>query len=76
MIKEAFKYPNKGHVDYIEEFINEMNRQAQKLRLKNCCFINPHGLSQKSNHASASDVAILMYYAMKYELIEEITNKM
>ena len=44
MIYQGFKYPNKGHEDYIEAFINEMNKQCQKLRLKNCYFINPHGL--------------------------------
>jgi len=26
MIKLAFKSPNKGHEDYIETFVSEMNR--------------------------------------------------
>lgn len=26
MISLAFRYPNKGHEDYIETFVNEMNR--------------------------------------------------
>ena len=25
MIQQAFKFPNKGHEDYIQAFINEMN---------------------------------------------------
>lgn len=75
MINQAFKFPKKGHEDYIEAFINEMNKQSQKLRLKKCSFINPHGLQQKANHASASDVVCLMNYAMKYDIISEITNK-
>ena len=52
-----------------------MNRQSQKLRLKKCNFINPHGLQQKANHASASDVVCLMNYAMKYEMIAKIVNQ-
>lgn len=44
LVNQAYKFPNKGHEDYIEAFLTEMNRQAQKLRLKHCRFINPHGL--------------------------------
>lgn len=62
----AFQFPNKGHEDYIQSFLNEMNRQCQKLRLKNSRFINPHGLSNKNNHASASDILQLIHYASKY----------
>ena len=43
-IKTAYQFPNKGHDDYIECFLLEMNRQSLKLRLKKCQFINPHGL--------------------------------
>lgn len=75
VIHQSFKYPTKGHEDYIEAFINEMNKQTQKLRLKNCKFRNPHGLQQKANHASASDMISLMYYAMKYDLIAEVSGK-
>ena len=74
-MKESFKFPNKGHEDYIEAFLTEMNRQAQKLRLKYCRFINPHGLQQKANHASARDVIVLMHYAMKYDILREICGK-
>jgi D-alanyl-D-alanine carboxypeptidase (penicillin-binding protein 5/6) len=68
-------YPNRGHDDFIAAFLFEMNRQCQKLRLKNCKFINPHGLSKKNNHASASDVITLMNYAIKYEVLTEIMAK-
>ena len=44
VITKSFKYPNKGHEDYLDFFTKEMNRQVQKLRLKNCKFSNPHGL--------------------------------
>lgn len=52
-----------------------MNKQAQKLRLKKCNFSNPHGLQQKANHASACDVVCLMHYAMKYDIIADVTSK-
>lgn len=68
-------YPAKGHDDYIEAFVNEMNKQVQKLKLKHCKFMNPHGLQQKSNHASASDMVCIMHYAMKYDLIAEVAGK-
>ena len=45
------------------------------MRLKDSKFGNPHGLQQKSNHASASDIACLMNYAMKFDLIKEVTGK-
>mmetsp|Transcript_13650 Transcript_13650/g.23238 ORF Transcript_13650/g.23238 Transcript_13650/m.23238 type:complete len:477 (-) Transcript_13650:223-1653(-) len=75
VIEHAFMHPNKGHEDYIEAFIRDMNRQAQKLRLKKCKFLNPHGLQQKGNHASASDIIVLTNYALKYELIAQIVRK-
>ena len=61
MIKQAFQYPNKGHEDYIESFIAEMNKNVQKLRLKDTKFSNPHGKSMIGNHASAKDIIIIMY---------------
>lgn len=45
MLEQAFRYPGKGHEDYIEAFVNEMNKQAANLKLKKCLFQNPHGLS-------------------------------
>ena len=75
MITQAFKFPNKGHEDYCESFVSEMNKQANKLRLKNCKFSNPHGLQMKANHASAKDIICLMYHATKYKLLREICGK-
>ena len=37
--------------------------------------MNPHGLMQKSNHASANDMVCIMYYAMRYDLIAEVCGK-
>ena len=75
MLEQAFQYPGKGHEDYIEAFVNEMNKQALNLKLKKCNFQNPHGLLSKSNHASCADVIVLMNYAMKYDLIAEVCSK-
>jgi D-alanyl-D-alanine carboxypeptidase len=74
-VQLAFKQPSKGHEDYLESFIFEMNRQCQKLRLKKCKFINPHGLQQKGNHASANDIICLMNYAVKYSVLDEVMGK-
>ena len=38
MQEQAFRYPGKGHEDYIEAFVNEMNKQAANLKLKKCLF--------------------------------------
>mmetsp|Transcript_20661 Transcript_20661/g.15200 ORF Transcript_20661/g.15200 Transcript_20661/m.15200 type:complete len:157 (+) Transcript_20661:908-1378(+) len=41
-----------GHDEYIHAFVCEMNRQAKRLGLDKVNFANPHGLSEKANHAS------------------------
>jgi len=74
-IQMSFMFPNKGHEDYIKSFLLEMNRQCTRLRLKNCRFMNPHGMSFDKNHASASDILCLMNYAMKYPVLCEIMGK-
>lgn len=71
----SFEQPARGQDDYLEAFLQEMNKQAQKLRLKSSNFVNPHGLQQKANHASASDIVCLMTYALKYDVVQEIVQK-
>ena len=61
-----------GQEEYIKAFVNEMNKQAKKLKLNHTNFSNPHGLSEKANHASAQDVCKIATYALKYDLIREI----
>jgi D-alanyl-D-alanine carboxypeptidase (penicillin-binding protein 5/6) len=55
--------------------VQEMNKQAKKLKLDKANFSNPHGLSEKANHASAQDICKITSYALKYDLIKEIVNK-
>lgn len=43
----------------VETFAVLMNREAQRLGMKNTNFVNPHGLSHKDHYSSARDLAIL-----------------
>ncbi len=52
-----------------------MNRQAKKLKLDKSNFSNPHGLSEKANHASPSDICAITAQALKYDLFREIVSK-
>eukprot|EP00350_Pseudokeronopsis_sp_OXSARD2_P001947 CAMPEP_0170552836 /NCGR_PEP_ID=MMETSP0211-20121228/10736_1 /TAXON_ID=311385 /ORGANISM="Pseudokeronopsis sp., Strain OXSARD2" /LENGTH=120 /DNA_ID=CAMNT_0010860861 /DNA_START=245 /DNA_END=607 /DNA_ORIENTATION=+ len=61
-----------GHDEYISAFVLEMNRQAKRLGLDKVNFSNPHGLSEKANHASPQDVCKIASYALKYDLIKDI----
>jgi len=60
---------------YVKRFIKRMNAEAQKLKLSNTSFSNPHGLSDKANRSSAQDVTRLTMAALKYTLFAEIVNK-
>jgi D-alanyl-D-alanine carboxypeptidase (penicillin-binding protein 5/6) len=40
-------------------FVTLMNREAQRLGMKNTHFANPHGLPSPENYSTASDLAIL-----------------
>ncbi|CDW73870.1 d-alanyl-d-alanine carboxypeptidase family protein [Stylonychia lemnae] len=68
----SFEY---GHDEYIQAFVQEMNKQAKKLKLDKPNFSNPHGLSEKANHASPSDICIITANAMKYDLFKEIVGR-
>jgi D-alanyl-D-alanine carboxypeptidase len=52
-----------------------MNRQVKKLKLDKANFSNPHGLSEKANHASPSDICAIIAYALKYDMFREIVSK-
>ena len=51
-----------------------MNQTALKLHLKQTRFANPHGLSDKANHSTATELAILSAAVMKIPLIRKIVN--
>lgn len=57
----------------IKDFSALMNEKAEDMGLKNTHFTNPHGLDDAEHYSSASDLAVIMAYAMKNELFREIT---
>jgi D-alanyl-D-alanine carboxypeptidase len=46
-------------------FLEEMNKTAERLGLKNSMYDSPHGLSNKQNLSSALDVSKLSTICMK-----------
>lgn len=56
----------------MQEFVKEMNKLALKLNLKTTCFTNPHGLSEKGNKSTVSDLGKLAFHALEIPLIEGI----
>ena len=45
--------------DYLKLFLNEMNKYAKELDLKNTNFANPHGLANNLNKSSSYDLGKL-----------------
>ena len=56
----------------IENFVDKMNALAKKINLKNTHFVNVTGLDEKNHYSTASDVRILLTYALKNKLFKEI----
>ena len=52
-----------------------MNENAKSLGRTKCQFVNPHGLSDPNNHASASDVICLFRELQKHDLFALIESK-
>lgn len=59
-----------------EEFVNQMNKKANELGMKNTLFRNPSGLDEEDggNISTAYDMSLLISYAMKNEKFKEITG--
>lgn len=55
-------------------FVDEMNRVAKELGLRNTQFRNPHGLSARGHHSSARDLAQLARAAGQHALFREVTS--
>ena len=49
----------------VEVFVEEMNRKARELGLKNTTFVNTHGLPAEGQFTSAHDMAILAFNYIK-----------
>ena len=58
-----------------EKFIEEMNKKAKEIGMKNSLFLNPHGLDEETkNYSTAYDMALLMQYAYKNEIYNTISQ--
>ena len=63
------------HIDGTHEaFVEEMNRKAQALGLKNTHFVNAYGLPAKGHYTSAFDLAIISREALNYPLVRKLTS--
>ncbi|HEX2729354.1 MAG TPA: D-alanyl-D-alanine carboxypeptidase family protein [Rubrobacteraceae bacterium] len=57
-----------------QRFIEEMNREAKEMGLKETHFENPSGLDARGHHSSARDLATMTRSAMKYPLFREMVG--
>lgn len=57
-----------------EAFVEEMNRKAQDLGLKNTHFANAYGLPAEGHYTSAYDLAVMAKEALKYPLVRKLTS--
>ncbi|MCR5352677.1 MAG: D-alanyl-D-alanine carboxypeptidase [Clostridiales bacterium] len=56
------------------EFVKLMNEEAEKLKLYNTHFANPHGLSAENHYTTARDLASLTKAAMENGIFREIVS--
>ena len=57
-----------------DNFIELMNKTANKIGATNSNFINPHGLHDNEHYTTAYDLALISSYAMKNELFKKIVS--
>jgi len=55
-----------------EKFVELMNKKAIEIGARDTIFINPHGLPGPGQHTTASDLAKIMNYALRYPNLKEI----
>lgn len=58
----------------INAFIDEMNKKAKELNLKNTNFKNVHGLDEKNHYSSAYDMAIIAKELIKHKRILDYSS--
>jgi D-alanyl-D-alanine carboxypeptidase (penicillin-binding protein 5/6) len=58
----------------IDNFVNEMNRKAKKIGMKNTHFTNPCGFDIGDHHSTALDLLTLSEYAIKNSQFNEIAK--
>lgn len=58
--------------DTVTEFADQMNRTAQKLGMKNTCFVTPSGLDAPGHASTAYDLALLGAAVLEQPMLREI----
>lgn len=58
-----------------KEFVNEMNKKAKKMGLKNTHFVNCTGFDEKGHYSSAYDMALIAKELIKHDKILSYTGK-
>ncbi|MCL6557830.1 MAG: D-alanyl-D-alanine carboxypeptidase [Firmicutes bacterium] len=58
----------------VEAFVNEMNKRARELGLKDTYYVNPTGLPAPGQYSCARDQAVLLWEALKHPLFREVTR--
>lgn len=58
----------------VGNYIREMNRLGKIVGLLDTNLANPHGLSNRSSHSTAYDLAKLCTYSMKNPIFRKIVN--
>lgn len=62
----------KYHSGSVEAFVDEMNKRAKELNLKNTHFINPIGIDADNHYSDVFDLAILSKYALNFPEFRKI----
>jgi serine-type D-Ala-D-Ala carboxypeptidase (penicillin-binding protein 5/6) len=57
-----------------DEFVEEMNQEAESMGLKNTHFENPVGLDARGHYSSARDLATIARAALEYPTFDDIVN--
>ena len=60
------------HSGSVEAFVDEMNKRAQTLNLKNTHFVNPVGVDAENHYSTAYDLAILTKHALRNPIFRRV----
>ena len=58
----------------VDEFVEEMNQEAESMGLKNTHFENPAGIDARGHYSSARDLATMARAAMEYPTFDDIVD--
>jgi D-alanyl-D-alanine carboxypeptidase len=56
----------------VDNFVEMMNEEAQRLGATNTNFVNPHGLTDLNHYTTAYDLYLIFNEAIKYDTFNEI----